>query len=467
MRNNKYSYCNPLPLPDYPVLQDLNGPAGNGSRELADPSAIYHDGKWYLYPSCAMAYWSDDLINWQYTPLEPSEMVNYWAPTVLEYKGRFYLHASNMELYVSDSPLGPFEKLGHFRKPSGEVFLAWDPMLFADDDGRVYLYWGCGSGGIFGVELDGNDLTQAITDAMKLFSTDTSHEWEGGGAFNQNKRVSWTEGGWMYKENGIYYLIYAAPNTEFPTYALGVYKSDKPLEGFVYAKNNPFMLNRDGMIRGTGHGCIVKGPGKTRWAFYTCMVSYHDMFERRVGIDPVGIDENGDLYCLKASEMPQMAPGALEKPENGNGTGDVCLTAFMPRRATSEAPGRSAVYALDHNLMTWWQPAEDDNSPALTVNLTDRYTVRSARVIWNDVGLDPRAGVNAGAYGYIIEGRTPEGTVVLADMSDNTDDMIIDYIEIDETDEVSEVTLRITNAPDGITPGVVDFSVFGFMRTTV
>ena len=462
MRNNKYSYCNPLPLPDYPVLAGKE--AGGGYRELADPSALYYDGRWYLYPSCGMAYWSEDLANWHYSPLEPASMTRYWAPTVLEYKGKFYLHASNMELYVSDSPLGPFEKLSHFRKPSGEIFLAWDPMLFADDDGRVYLYWGCGSGGIFGVELDQNDLTQAVTEAKMLFQTDTAHEWEGGGAFNQNKRVSWTEGAWMYKENGIYYLTYAAPNTEFPTYGLGVYRSDKPLEGFVYAKRNPFLIQREGMIRGTGHGCIVKGPAGTRWAFYTCMVAYHDMFERRVGADPVGIDENGDLYCIRATEMPQFIPGTVGKPEDRNATGDVCLTAFMPRKATSEALGRSAVYALDHNLMTWWQPADNDNMPALTVNLTGDYTVRGARVIWNDGGLNPQAGINAGPYGYVIEGKTPDGEVVLLDMRENQDDMLIDYVEIPETDNVTEVTLRITKAPRGITPGVVDFSVFGFMK---
>ena len=42
--------------------------------------------------------------------------------------------------------------------------------------------------------------------------------------------------------------------------------------------------------------------------------------------------------------------------------------------------------------------------------------------------------------------------------------MLIDYVEIPETDNVTEVTLRITKAPRGITPGVVDFSVFGFMK---
>jgi hypothetical protein len=462
MRNNKYSYCNPLPIPDYPVIHEAKTENGDDFRELGDPTVIYHDGKWYMYASSGKVFWTEDLINWKHTPVEPAWVAS--APTVLEYKGKFYLTGNDKELYVSDTPLGPFEVLGYFREPSGKIFLTWDPMIFADDDDRVYLYWGSGNIGIYGVELDRNDLTQAITEIKLMFRTDTlNHEWEGGGAFNQDKVHTWTEGPWMYKENGTYYLTYTAPNTEYPSYGMGVYKSDKPLEGYVYAKNNPFLLKRDGIVRGTGHGSIVKGPNGTRWAFYSCTASYHDPYERRVGVDPVGIDENGDLYC-KATEQPQMAPGRAANPEDGNGTGDVCLTCFQPRSATSSAPGRTPVYAIDDNPITWWQPADDDKAPALTVDLRGEFTVRSARVIWSDVGLRKEDGIGPGAYGYRIEGKTKDGIVVLADMSDNTDDMVIDYIEIPETDNVSEVTLKITKAPEGITPGVVDFSVFGYMK---
>ena len=61
---------NPLPLPDYPVgrlVRDLapGKPNELGGlwlaeltqqyRELADPSGLWFEGKWYLYPSCDMA----------------------------------------------------------------------------------------------------------------------------------------------------------------------------------------------------------------------------------------------------------------------------------------------------------------------------------------------------------------------------------------------------------------------------
>ena len=44
-----------------------------------------------------------------------------------------------------------------------------DPMLFSDEDGRLFFYWGCTmSGGIWGVELDANHPTNVITRPVEL-----------------------------------------------------------------------------------------------------------------------------------------------------------------------------------------------------------------------------------------------------------------------------------------------------------
>ena len=134
MRHNQYSYCNPLAIPDYPVVHNNEkGDTNEDFREMADPSVLYHDGKWYMYPSCGMVYWTEDLINWQHTSIEPASMIHEAAPTIMEYKGKFYLNASYTDLYVSDSPLGPFESIRNFCQITGEKLMAWDPMLFADD----------------------------------------------------------------------------------------------------------------------------------------------------------------------------------------------------------------------------------------------------------------------------------------------------------------------------------------------
>ena len=52
------TYCNPLPVPDYPIGRHVPNEVGKfpAWRELADPTVVYEDGVWYLYPSCGMVW---------------------------------------------------------------------------------------------------------------------------------------------------------------------------------------------------------------------------------------------------------------------------------------------------------------------------------------------------------------------------------------------------------------------------
>lgn len=473
MRANRNTYCNPLPLPDYARgMRCRNHPEQPDFREMSDPSALYYDGKWYLYPSCGNIYVTGDFCNWQI--VDPHcNIGNYYAPTILHFRGRFYLLASGSDLFVSDSPAGPFASAGRLRLSDGTEFFAGDPMLFADDDGRVYLYYNgvmddtsvLKGSCIMGVEMDPDDLTRAITPPRRLITLNPEHTWECFGASNQNKRLSYIEGAWMIKLRGRYYLTYSAPNTEYRTYAMGVYVSDSPLSGFTYAQRNPITGGLHGLIQGPGHGSIVEGPGRTLWAFYTCMVCYTHRFERRIGLDPAGIDGNGDLFVLPVSETPQNRPGALEHPERGNDAELLSLSHGIRPSASSCAPGRDALYATDGSMLSFWQPADGDAGPALTLDLQGLYRAASYRILWRDMGLSYDSGRLPGPFRYLIEGsQDGDQWAVLSDMRENDTDMLIDYVEI-EPCRARYVRLTVTGAPEGITPGLIDFSVFGAMES--
>ena len=89
------TYCNPLPIPDYPIGR--NAPDGGRFwRELADPTVIYEDGVWYLYPSCGMVWWSEDFVTWRHKRMEPYDCG--YAPTVVKHRGRFWLLAFDSNL---------------------------------------------------------------------------------------------------------------------------------------------------------------------------------------------------------------------------------------------------------------------------------------------------------------------------------------------------------------------------------
>ena len=138
------TFCNPLSLPNYPVGVAARGvkqgdpdpqekwktPHKEQFRELADVTPLWHDDRWYLYPSVDMAWVSADRgASWQHHPLNVRDIG--YAPTIVRHRGKFLLLASGSPIYQADSPLGPFTKLGSIRLVrSGRMSDFVDPMLF-------------------------------------------------------------------------------------------------------------------------------------------------------------------------------------------------------------------------------------------------------------------------------------------------------------------------------------------------
>jgi len=472
------TYCNPMSMPDcprgadFPGSMKFTGEEVEDYRSISDPSVLYYEGKWYLYPSYGIGWVSEDFVTWKYVPMDPPDM--FYSPAMAVRGHEIFMTGHSRPLYVSTSPTGPFKLLGDFIMPDGTTFTVPDPALFCDDDGELYLYW-CdivktdNDAGFFtrtvGARLDREDPRKLTMEPVELQRFDPAHEWECFGQRNQDKGLGWTEGQWMIKYHGRYYLIYSGSGTQFASYAMGVYYSDKgPLEGFVYQPNNPLTESRHGLVSGAGHGCVVEGPNDSLWAFYTTTLGYAHCFERRIGMDPVYVDENGLLYCKKVTDTPQYGPGTPEALRGEPDTGLAPLT-FNQRsrhRASSSEPERRSLYALDESLLTWWQPKKDDREPWLLVDLSAPYEVEAVRLIWREVGLDYDAGVIPAPVQYLLEGaQSPDGPFeVLLDERGNEIEENIAYRTF-PMKTVKVVRLTITGWGEGLTPAVVSFSVFG------
>jgi len=294
------TFCNPLPLPDYPVglyakrgLHDgwINNGTPCSFRETADLSVIFEDGKWYLYASGGKMWFSDDLVKWTAADLPELD----YAPCTVKHRGKYYLTASNSPLYVSCSPVGPWEKLGVMRDMDGKPYPGemWDPMMFSDTDGRLYLYWGCGGLGIFAVELDAENPLKAITPVKLLFTFDPNHVWERNGNYNEDTSSSFVEGSNMFKSGNRYYLTYCAPDTQYATYATGCYTAVSPLGPFRYQNHNPVQTGKTGIVRGCGHSCVVSGPNGSILNIYTSIAGW-DEPDQYGSIHHCGRMEKGD-----------------------------------------------------------------------------------------------------------------------------------------------------------------------------
>ncbi|MBR0302445.1 MAG: family 43 glycosylhydrolase [Clostridia bacterium] len=469
MNEYKNTYINPIPLPDYPigrksVLLDMDF----SWRETADPTVLYEDGKWYLFSSCRSGYVSDDFITWKRRDIEPTDIG--YAPTVVKFRGKYLLCGSLSDLYIADEPMGKYSSLGKFRFSNGEeIGKYYDPMLFADDDGRLYIYYvvwdpEIGSTAINGCELDGDDPTRFAGEPVRLINFDPTHVWERYGEHNEDSSYSALEGPWMFKRNGIYYLIYCGPGTEYSTYANGAYKSTSPLSGFEYMRTSPFTRKTSGVVRGPGHGSVVEGPNGTYWVFYTCTLCYRHPMERMIGYDRIDFDGNGDIICPEVTETPRFAPGSYDHTLSNGDTGLQSLAERRRPSSSSDAPGRDALFALTEDLTSFWMPDPADPEPTLTVPLPPHGAdVYAARIIWTEYGLSLKNGAMPGPIGYKIYLRDGDSDnfILAVDNSVPEQDLIVDYRGFDAPIRSTEAKIVITSHNQKIIPGIRNISFFG------
>ena len=471
-------WCNPIALPEiprgkddwYPYEKEMfshdDRPAavtGPEYRSISDPTAFFWDGKWYLYPSYGMAWVSEDLCRWRHVRTEP--YCAKYSPAITPWRGGFLLTGWLCPLYYGDSPLGPFRKLGDFILPDGTPFVPSDPALFTDDDGELYLYAFDSDGSygkadyrtkIVGYRLDRGDPRRILEGPAVLFAMDPeNHPWERQGFHQQNASFGWVEGPHMLKIRGRYYLIYASPDTRDPSYSMAVYCSDmSPLSGFAAQKRNPLTVSRSGVVSGAGHGSVASDDKGNLWAFYTIAAPRVHPYERRIGMDRVALDENGELYCPNGvTDTPQSLSGSLRRWN---------LTEKLRPYASSSSAGRDAIYATDGSNLTFWQPAPEDAAPSLTVAFDAPFLVDSVRVWWAEPGYDPGRGVGAGPVGYTVEGKTDGTWRILLDRSGSREDYNVDFRTFPAA-LCTAVRLAIRKRPEGIGTGVIDFSAFGWM----
>ncbi|MGO4427192.1 family 43 glycosylhydrolase, partial [Streptomyces sp. MCAF7] len=162
MRSSKRVLCNPLDLAyryqDIRATGSADGmdggePRRSVHREAADPSIVRYRGRFYMFASMSAGFWhSEDLLRWEYRATSKLPALDY-APDVREVGGALYISASrkadDCPFFRSVDPL-----TDDFVEVTPGTFPFWDPSLFQDDDGEVYLYWGCDNNTpLYGVRL--------------------------------------------------------------------------------------------------------------------------------------------------------------------------------------------------------------------------------------------------------------------------------------------------------------------------
>ncbi len=504
-------YCNPINI-NYRYQFNADPRKGGAlqiCREAADPSLICFQGRYYIFASMTLGVWvSDDLARWENRRL-PEELPLYdYAPDVRVLGDWVYFCASAREhncdrWRTKDILKGPYEKI------EGD-FPFWDPNLFADDDGRVYFYWGCSNATpIYGVELDPETMQPIGEKRELLFGDPYAIGYERIGENNSTLPASaeeveekyqafvkagpvpeaylpedvkplirgmftnrpYIEGAWMDKHDGKYYFQYAAPGTQYNTYSDGVYVGESPLGPFTLAENNPYSYKPGGFLPGAGHGSTMQDERGSWWHAATMRISVNHDFERRVGLWPAGFDKDGELFCnQRYGDWPMVVDG-----DPWRDPAWMLLSAGKAATASSFVPGHEPSLATEENVQTWWRAAGNGRDEWLSVDLGKTFEIHAVQVNFADDNLDiPCPGeIRPGSQARYIEEKDYatqwklEGSIdgrswfVIEDKSEAATDLSHDLILCEEGFAARSLRLSNMAVPYGQNPCVSGLRVFG------
>lgn len=276
-----------------------------------DPSIIKRGNYFYLYHTGGYVpiYKSEDLVSWKRigtafsNESHPTFVENggVWAPDINYIKGRYVMYYSmstwggvstaGIGVAVSHSPEGGFTDRGKlFNSQEIDVKNSIDPFYYEEEDGTKYLFWGSFNG-IFAIELSDDGLS-IKEGAEKTKIADTL-----------------TEGTYIYKHDGYYYLFGSAGSCcegLKSTYRMVIARSKNLLGPYVDKNGNSTLSNNFSELlqaseetKGPGHcsEIVEDDKGKT-WILYHGFQVANPDAGRCVYLDQIMWDNDGWPYIV-------------------------------------------------------------------------------------------------------------------------------------------------------------------------
>ncbi len=287
---------------DNPVVQTIY---------TADPAPLVYNDTVYLYTghdldiatnSYKMFDWrvfsSKDMVNWTDHGAVLDVTAFSWANQtqdanashVIHRNGKFYYFVSvsstipgrggiAIGVAVADSPTGPFvDAIGaplvtnEMTKYASHSWDDLDPAVFIDDDGQAYLYWGNNAFYYAKLNEDMISLDGPIT-AVPLTAEAFGPDFE--------------EAPWVYKRNGIYYLIYASGFPESIHYST----SASPTGPWSY---RGMIMPRQGGSS-TNHPGIIEFKGESYFFYHNDSLPGGGSYKRSVAVEKFAYNADGTI----------------------------------------------------------------------------------------------------------------------------------------------------------------------------
>ena len=216
-----------------------------------------------------------------------------YAPDVIEKDGKYYLYAyivgSKGAIGVADKPEGPFRLLSQY--VYGENDLVGDDGIFndagvlADDDGRVYVYYGFEHSHMN--ELDPADMKTVIPGSYMHPVIDDREE------IPEERRFY--EASSPRKIGSTYYLIYSPRKGSRLAYAT----ASSPKGPFTY--RGYIIDNGVDYPAGNNHGSIANINGQ--WYVFYHRMTNNTIMSRRACVEKIEILEDGTIPPVEMTSL--------------------------------------------------------------------------------------------------------------------------------------------------------------------
>lgn len=368
------------------------------------------DGRVYVYGShdrfggttyCMEPYvcWSapvDDLADWTchgviYTgegdALNDTGKRLMFAPDVASYDGKYYLFygldsSIAISVAVSDSPAGPFTFYGNVRHADGQILglkegdaQQFDPAIFVDDDGEIYLYSGFSTtpevaerirrkmgdkADSLSISTDGNRVVRLEPDMLTIKGEPTpllpGVSNSAGTGFEGHE---FFEASSMRKFNGKYYAVYSSVQGHELCYAM----SDYPDRGFAYggvlhSNGNLGLSEQPLYYYANNHGSIARINGS--YYIFGHRHTHDSQYQRQ------GVAERLTMRADGTFAQAEMTSCGLNgAPLAGNGTYP-CYIACVLQSADGACKADVSIDRAAHPAIT-----QAENREAFITNLRD------------------------------------------------------------------------------------------------
>ncbi|HEY0740768.1 MAG TPA: family 43 glycosylhydrolase [Chryseosolibacter sp.] len=433
------TYCNPMDINYRYNFEQLQEKISY--RSGADPVIVNHMGEYFLFVTISGGYWhSKDLVNWNYIVPDKWPMEDMCAPAAMSVRDTLYLFQSTFErrpIFISTEPeKGKLIFYNRWPPALPKDIGPWDPALFYDEElDKWYMYWGSSNVyPLFGSELDkSKQLNYKGEYKGLIYLKPEEHGWERFGRDHTSSIKPFTEGAWMTKHNGKYYLQYGAPGTEYNVYANGTYVGDHPLGPFTYAPYNPISYKPGGFVNGAGHGNTFQDSYGNYWNTGTPWIAVNWNFERRIAMFPTGFDQDGQMFAnTRFGDFPHYLPTKKWQNKDELFTGWMLLSYKKPATASSVMDTFNVSSITDENPRTFWVARQNKEGESVTVDLQKVCAINAVQINYTDYKSDIFNGFDPKIYTQfrIFISKDGKAWEKVADLSNEKRDRPNAYIEL-------------------------------------